>query len=89
MQYRAGLKLSPVDSIQDRLMTKLLMNERHVELLKLVIHLLKDTKKAGKVPDILEEVQQRLLGREQEYFYNKAKKIMELSGVLDEASKFL
>lgn len=83
------MKLNPVGSVRDKLMTKTLINERQTEMVKIMLILLSGKGKAEQLTDLFKELHGRLFNREGDYLREKARDTLELHNTMEEAKKFI
>jgi hypothetical protein len=75
--------------VRDKILTRVLINERYSDNLKVMLFMLKDANKPELLSDSYKEYFFRNLVRDFLYTEDKAKEVMKLHGTLEEAKKFI
>lgn len=78
-----------MNSVRDKILTRVLINERLVEGLKVAMPLFEKKEDKEDLKESFKELSARIMCREFEYFNEKARDVLALGNVLEEASKFI
>lgn len=81
--------MSAVGSIPDEIMSRLLINERMVENLKMLIDVKRETKDNKGLSDLYSELYFRTMHRESLFYKEKRKESLRMDDLMSEASKYM